>query len=123
MKGLFWNSNGLRDQAKPRFLFDVTRENQLDFIAILETKRKYFIPQELGHFCANKYHWSWTQPRRRSGGNLVGINSEHFDVLDIAQGNFYLKFKLKSKSGNFDWCLISVYGAAQEEEKIDSYEN
>jgi hypothetical protein len=22
MKGIFWNSNGLRDRAKPRFLFD-----------------------------------------------------------------------------------------------------
>jgi exonuclease III len=42
MKGLFWNSNGLRDQAKPRFLFDLTKEQQLDFIAILETKKTGF---------------------------------------------------------------------------------
>jgi hypothetical protein len=40
MKGLFWNSNGLRDQAKPRFLFDLTKEQLLDFITILETKNR-----------------------------------------------------------------------------------
>jgi hypothetical protein len=28
-----------------------------------------------------------------------------------------LKFKLKNKTDNFEWTLIVVYGAAQEEEK------
>jgi hypothetical protein len=54
MKGVFWNSNGLRDQAKFRFLFDSTKEHNLDFIAILDTKRKDFTTIELAHFCANK---------------------------------------------------------------------
>jgi hypothetical protein len=59
MKWLFWNNNGLRDHAKPRFLFDSTTEYQLDFIAILESKRLDFSPHELAHFCANKdYSWN-----------------------------------------------------------------
>jgi hypothetical protein len=59
MKGIFWNSNGLRDQAKPRFLFDSMKEYQLDFIAILESKRADFNPSELAHMCANKdFTWS-----------------------------------------------------------------
>jgi exonuclease III len=58
MKGVFWNSNGLRVQAKFRFLCDSTKEHQLDFIAILETKRLDYTTPELAHFCANK-NYSW----------------------------------------------------------------
>jgi exonuclease III len=54
MKEIFWNSNGLRDQAKFGFVFDSAKEYQLDFIAILETKRNDFTTAELTHFCANK---------------------------------------------------------------------
>jgi hypothetical protein len=39
MKGIFWNSRGLRDLAKFRFLSETTKEQQLDFIALLETCR------------------------------------------------------------------------------------
>jgi exonuclease III len=54
MKGIFWNSNGLRDPAKHRFLFETTRENNLDFISILETKRKDITINELSHLCPGK---------------------------------------------------------------------
>jgi hypothetical protein len=68
MKWVFWNSNDLRDQAKPRFLFDTTKE-QLDFIALLETKRSEFNANELPHFCANKnFIWERSPPNGRPGG-------------------------------------------------------
>jgi exonuclease III len=98
IKGGFWNSNGLRDQAKPRFLFDTTKEQQLDFIALLETKRSEFNANELSHFCANKiFIWEWSPPNGRSGGILVGFNQDKFDVLHILHGDFSLKFKLRNK--------------------------
>jgi hypothetical protein len=51
----------------------------------------------------------------------VGVNLETINVKNIIHGNFYLTFKLiKNKSDNFEWILIAVYGAAQEEEK-DSF--
>jgi hypothetical protein len=57
-----------------------------------------------------------TVRRNTHGGKYGEIpHSEH------CHGNFHLKFKLKSKSNSFEWVLISVYGAAQEEEKIASY--
>jgi hypothetical protein len=82
MKGMFWNSNGLRDQtkfkflfdstkdqAKFKFLFDSTKEQQLDFIAILETKRNNFTTAELAHFCANNF--------------FLGIGHRLGDVLGV----------------------------------------
>jgi len=41
MKGIFWNSNGFADKKK-RFLSDLTKEKNLDFIAVSETGRANF---------------------------------------------------------------------------------
>jgi hypothetical protein len=72
-------------------------------------------------FCANKtFNWSWTLPKGRSGGILLRANLGRFNVQNIVHGHFYLKLKLMTKSENFGWILIAVYGAAQEEEK-DSF--
>jgi exonuclease III len=118
MKGIFWNSNGLRDQAKTRFLFDLTKEQQLDFIALLETKKSDYTTPELSHLCTNKtFCLSWAPPNGCSGGILVGVNSEKFTIQNFVHGNFHVKFKLQNKYDNFEWILIAVYGAAQEEEK------
>jgi hypothetical protein len=48
---------------------------------------------------------------------LLGVNKEKFDVLDIKHGNITLKFKIHNKDDNFEWKLIAVYGATQENEK------
>jgi exonuclease III len=114
MKEIFWNYNGLRDQTKPRFLFEASKEHMLDFIALLETKRSDFNSNELSHFCANKnFVWECAPPNGRSGGILIGFNPDKFEVLDILQGNFCLKFKLHNLEDSFEWSFVAVYGAAQ----------
>lgn len=45
MRDIFWNSRGLRDLAKRRFLADASRDYKLDFIALLETGRDNFTAQ------------------------------------------------------------------------------
>jgi exonuclease III len=96
----------------------LTKEQQLDFIAILETKKQDFSISELAHLCANKdFSWRWPPPNGRSGGILMGVNSEKFVVQNSVHGNFHVKFKLKNKMDNFEWVLIVVYGAAQDEGK------
>ena len=47
MRGIFWNSRGLKDLAKRRFLAEATIEHKLDFIALSETGRDNFSPQFL----------------------------------------------------------------------------
>jgi hypothetical protein len=39
MKGVFWNSRGLADLAKHRYLADLVKEEQINFIALSETGR------------------------------------------------------------------------------------
>ena len=39
MKEIFWNCRGLSDLAKYRILSDLLREQKLDFIALLQTRK------------------------------------------------------------------------------------
>jgi hypothetical protein len=52
-----------------------------------------------------------------AGGILLGINLEMFIVQNVVLGDFYVKIHLKNRMDNFEWGLVAVYGAAQNEEK------
>ena len=118
MKGIFWNSRGLRDLAKLRFLSELTKEQNLDFIALLETCRKNYTDIELNNLCAGRHFlWSWIEPKGHSGGILLGINPSVFYIGFISQGEYYIKVRMRNKADGFQWNLIAVYGAAQPEHK------
>ena len=58
MKGIFWNSRGLSDLAKSKFLADTSTEQNLDFIALLETCKNDFSQSTLDNFSAGrKFLW------------------------------------------------------------------
>lgn len=63
------------------------------------------------------FFWHWTQPHGRSGGILLGINLETFDIGGIDEGIFYVKFHLRNIKHGFRWILVAVYGATQLEFK------
>jgi len=118
MKGIFWNSRGLRDLAKSKFLNNTSREQKLDFIALLETGKKNYSQAKLDRICGGKnFVWHWTDPHGRSGGMLLGVNLDTCDVGSIEAGDFFIKFHLRNRCDGFHWCLVAVYGAAQPEFK------
>ncbi|KAJ1269927.1 hypothetical protein BS78_06G015300 [Paspalum vaginatum] len=118
MKGLFWNSRGLRDLAKFQFLFDKSCDHQLDFVAILEMRRDNYLATDLNHFCGGRdFFWQWSSPRGQSGGILLGVNAHVFDVGSIIIGDFHIKFNVWNKDDGFEWAIIAAYGAAQDDLK------
>ena len=48
---------------------------------------------------------------------LVGVNSTTLHVNNVSHGDRCVKFKLRSRSDGFEWSLVSVYGAAQDDKK------
>ena len=93
MRGIFWNSRGLADFAKRRFLADVSREHKLDFIALLETGRDNFNAQFLQTISGGlEYDWHCLPPRGRSGGILLGVNHNTLEVGNVFLGDFSVKF-------------------------------
>jgi hypothetical protein len=51
-------------------------------------------------------------PRGRSGGMILGVHLLTFDIGQIEEGDFFIRFKLCHKEEDFKFNLISVYGPA-----------
>jgi hypothetical protein len=105
MKGIIWNSNGFR-------------EHNLEFMAILESRRSNFNDSFLKNLCAGKnFLWHCKAPQGRSGGILVGVDLDVFDIGAIDEGGYYVKFHLCNKDTYFKWVLVAIYGPAQSPQK------
>ena len=48
---------------------------------------------------------------------LMGINQGCFEIENIEDGDYHIKFLIKNKVDGFRWALLSVYDAAQEEHR------
>jgi hypothetical protein len=92
----------------------LTKENGLCFIAILEMGWSEFIPKFLKNLCGGRdILWNTKAPHGRSGGILLGVDQNLFEIGSIDEGDFYVKFKLCNKLDGFKWALVAVYGLAQ----------
>ena len=47
----------------------------------------------------------------------MGINQGCFEIENFEDGDYHIKFVIKNKIDGFQWALLSVYGAAQEEQR------
>ena len=102
MKGIFWNCDGFKDPKKHRFISDTTKEENLNFIAISETVRRSFTDSFLKNLCGGRnYIWHCKEPVGRSGGILLGIDLDVFDIGLIKEGDFFVKFHLCNKVDDF----------------------
>ena len=118
MKGFYWNSRGLSDLAKYRYISDAIRDHKLDFVAVMETGKQDMSRSNLNRLSGDAdFIWHCLPPRGRSGGILLGINSTVLDLSIIVEGEFFIKFHLRNRNDDFKWILMALYGPAQEEFK------
>jgi hypothetical protein len=118
MRGIFCNSNEFKDPKKHKYTSDLTKESNLNFIAISETDRSDFTPRFLKNLCSGRdYLWHCKPLNGRSGGMLLGVDLQIFYIGAIDEGDHYIKFYLCNKSDDFKWALVVVYGPAQPERK------
>jgi hypothetical protein len=114
MRGIFWNSNGLRDPKKDKFISDLIKEYDLSFIALSEMGRSEFMPRFLKNLCGGRgFLWHCKAPHGQSGGMLLGVDLQFFDIGLVEEGEHFFKFRLCNKSNSFKWALVLVYGPAQ----------
>jgi hypothetical protein len=114
----FWNKRGLADLAKRRYLKEMVREEQINFIALAETGRENFPDETLQNYCGGRdFIWHSMAPHGRSGGMLLGIDLSIYDIGSIDEDDFYVKFCLRNKSDGFKFALYTVYGLGQQQNK------
>ena len=103
LKGLFWNSEGIRDPNKCLFIQEIIRDERLEFIALSETGRSNFETPFLNHLaCGFDFSWFCLPPHGRSGGMLVGFNCATLQVKKLLKGIFLLNSILDRK-----WMVLS----------------
>jgi hypothetical protein len=118
MKDSFWNSDGFKDPVKHNFVRENIKNHKLDFFAILGTCRDNFSAPFLSNISGGQdFQWYCVPPIGRYGGILVGINVSSLTVQHVVTGDRCVKFYVSSKSDNFKWVVVAVYGAAQDEQK------
>ena len=90
MKGIYWNSRGLSDLAKYRYISEAIREQNLNFVAVMETGKKDMSRENLNRLSGGAdYIWHCLPPRGRSGGILLGINALNLELSLIVEGEFF----------------------------------
>ena len=104
MKGIFWNSRGLSDLAKYRYISEAIRDHKLDFVAIMETRKLDMSRSNLNRLSGGTdFFWHCLPPRRRSGGILLGVNATVLDLFIVIEREFFIKFHLRNKNDDFKW--------------------
>jgi hypothetical protein len=89
IKGINWNPGGFGDTAKHLFDKEAIREHKLEFVALLDTGRSNFFIYFLNQLAAEyNFSWFYLPPHGRSGGILVGINSDTLEVIKVSSGDF-----------------------------------
>ena len=118
MKGIFWNCRGAGKKGMATCLVDMINANEIDFIGLQETMKEIYKPSFFRKIDpSHKFHWEWVPSRGKSGGILCGIKKDNFDILKIIHGRYILQLDLFDKNKNCSWALMTVYGAAHDEQK------
>jgi hypothetical protein len=113
MKILFWNIRGFGKPARRRHIRDYIREERVGAMGLQETIKEDFTQKDLGDITGDvMFLWIWKSARVHSGGILMGVREEIFEVEDMEVADFYVSMVLRQRVHNFRWELITVYGLA-----------
>lgn len=118
MIGGFWNIRGLNKTERHLMLANFIRNNHLDFVGIVETKKSVFQENYL-KFLSDKapFVWNFLPSVGSAGDILAGFNSDLFNVTVNGSLKSLLNLMLTDRKSNFVWRFIVVYGSPYEEGK------
>ncbi|KAJ1254666.1 hypothetical protein BS78_01G043500, partial [Paspalum vaginatum] len=123
MRGLFWNIRGLGKTGRVPALISRIKENRIDFVGVIETKKASFGRGFLKNLGGSvPFEWYNLPALGSAGGILVGAN---LDVFSVCMGDimrFSISVFLTDRKTGFSWKLVVVYGSPYEEGKQEFLE-
>jgi len=88
MQGLIWNYRGLKKKGAATFLKNLMYQYSFHFLGIQETMLKECNEKLLKRFNANQdYPCLYNSAHGKSGGILVGVKKELYDVRSFHKGD------------------------------------
>jgi hypothetical protein len=120
MIGLLWNIRGLGKIDRVPALVGKIRDNHVDVVGIMKTKKKDFSSGFLKCLTWNvPFGWCYLEALGAAGGILVGANTDVFSMTVLEILNFSISVMLTNKKNGFSWKLVVVYGPAYDDRKVD----
>ncbi|KAM0922736.1 hypothetical protein ACQ4PT_005968 [Festuca glaucescens] len=107
-----WNIQGFGQDGRRRQLKEYMRQVNADIVGIQETTKQSFLLAELQGLSQHKFAWHWLPASGHSGGILLGVKEDTFEVEDMEQGEFYVSMRLIHRQSNLQWEIVIVYGLA-----------
>ena len=107
-----WNMRGFGQEGRRRQLTDYIRKENVDIVGIQETIRSDFSIAELESLSCHKVAWQWLPATGHSGGILLGVKEDTFEVDDMDRGEFFVSMSLTHRQSHLQWEVIIVYGPA-----------
>ena len=76
------------------------REEDVDIVGLQETSRQDFSTPELQGLSRHKFVWHWLPANGHSGGILLGVKDDTFEVDDMDRGEFFVSMSLTHRRSN-----------------------
>ena len=103
---------------KVKFLKENSVEHNILFVGVQETKKTSYGADWLINISGRKnFSWVCVPSVELSGGIMLGVDSDCFEVLEAESGDFNARMTVREKSSNKKWILATVYGAAHGRDK------
>lgn len=109
MRILNWNARGLNAPKKRKILKDLIIDNSIDLIAIQETKKESFTLRTLQSISRRFDKWIWVESHGRSGGILVGCDSDVCQIVSSKTHTYSVNIFLHTRKDSCNWMLTVVY--------------
>ena len=98
MKLLFWNIRGFGAKGRRSQIIELIKKHHIDGVCFQETIKNKFTDRELHSLCGGlQFWWSWIHATSHSGGTLIGINEDRFDVRGEKKWTFSRNVQLLDK--------------------------
>jgi len=118
MIGLIWNIRGLGKIGKTPALVSRIRDNHVNFMGVMETKKKDFSSGFLKSLTSNiPFNCCHLEAKGSARGILVGANADMFNMVVGDILDFTVSVMFTCKTSGFVWKFIAVYGPAYEDLK------
>ncbi|KAM0867146.1 hypothetical protein ACQ4PT_042150 [Festuca glaucescens] len=103
-------ARGFEAPGRQQQLKEYMRRENVDIVGLLETIKESFLLHELEGLSRHKFAWHWRSASGHSGGILLGVNEDTFEVEDMDHGEFFVSMAVTHKRSNLSWEVIIVYG-------------
>jgi hypothetical protein len=108
-----WNLRGFGAPGRKSQIREFFNREHLDFAGFQETIKAQFSTADLLSIdLRGRFAWCDVPAIGRSGGMLLGVNEDAFEVLEWHKGYFYIRVGVRQLENNVKWSFFVVYGPA-----------